>query len=117
MQTHRKGHTGRRGVTGRALGRRGAGALGEATSRWAVVLGVLVVAGLLGVLLPARPSWAAPLRCHIGKVFYASGALNPTNACQSCQPATNSKGWCFRYGYAPSKVLQTQGLVNRYLRV
>src|SRR5439155_27076970 len=28
--------------------------------------------------------------CHIGGRFYASGALNPANACQSCQPAVST---------------------------
>jgi alpha-tubulin suppressor-like RCC1 family protein len=28
--------------------------------------------------------------CFIGGTFYASGALNPSNACQSCNPATSS---------------------------
>jgi alpha-tubulin suppressor-like RCC1 family protein len=31
--------------------------------------------------------------CSIGGAFYASGVVNPTNACQSCQPAVSSIGW------------------------
>jgi formylglycine-generating enzyme required for sulfatase activity len=28
--------------------------------------------------------------CYVGGVFYGAGAPNPTNACQSCQPATTT---------------------------
>jgi len=31
--------------------------------------------------------------CRIGEVFYASGAANPANQCQSCRPAVSTKGW------------------------
>lgn len=31
--------------------------------------------------------------CVIGNVYYAGGALNPANACQTCQPATNTSTW------------------------
>ncbi len=31
--------------------------------------------------------------CYIGGMFYASGAANPSNACQSCQPATSTTAW------------------------
>ena len=32
-------------------------------------------------------------RCVIGSNTYTTGALNPANPCQSCQPATSSTGW------------------------
>ena len=31
--------------------------------------------------------------CLIGGACYASGALNPTNSCQSCQPGTSTSAW------------------------
>jgi hypothetical protein len=31
--------------------------------------------------------------CYIGSTFYSSGALNPGNPCQSCQPSTSTSGW------------------------
>jgi hypothetical protein len=31
--------------------------------------------------------------CQIGAGFYADGATNPANACQSCQPSTSTTGW------------------------
>jgi len=31
--------------------------------------------------------------CFIAGAFVAGGALNPTNPCQSCQPATSTSGW------------------------
>jgi hypothetical protein len=31
--------------------------------------------------------------CYIGSAFYASGATNPANACQTCQPATSTTSW------------------------
>jgi hypothetical protein len=31
--------------------------------------------------------------CFIGGTIYASGAANPTNACQSCQPGTSATAW------------------------
>jgi hypothetical protein len=31
--------------------------------------------------------------CHIGGAFYASGATNPANLCQSCQPGTSTTAW------------------------
>jgi len=33
------------------------------------------------------------LGCVIGGTFYASGAANPTSACQSCQPTTSATAW------------------------
>lgn len=32
-------------------------------------------------------------QCDIGGTVYASGAANPTNACQSCQPGTSTTSW------------------------
>lgn len=31
--------------------------------------------------------------CEIGAAFYATGAANPADACQSCVPATSSNSW------------------------
>jgi hypothetical protein len=31
--------------------------------------------------------------CRIGGTFYASGAINPANPCQSCQPGTSTTAW------------------------
>jgi len=31
--------------------------------------------------------------CFIGDVFYAAAAANPSNACQTCQPATSTSTW------------------------
>jgi hypothetical protein len=38
---------------------------------------------------------AAPT-CVIGGVMWASGAINPANQCQSCQPGTSTTGWSTR---------------------
>jgi len=32
-------------------------------------------------------------QCDIGGVIFASGAVNPANACQSCQPGTSTTAW------------------------
>jgi alpha-tubulin suppressor-like RCC1 family protein len=31
--------------------------------------------------------------CYIGSAVYATGALNPANGCQSCNPATSTSSW------------------------
>ena len=31
--------------------------------------------------------------CWLSGIFYASGAINPANACQSCQPGTSDTAW------------------------
>ena len=31
--------------------------------------------------------------CFIGGTFYGSGVANPSNSCQSCQPATSTSAW------------------------
>ena len=34
--------------------------------------------------------------CRIGGVFYANGAPNPANICQSCQPSSSTRSWTNR---------------------
>ncbi|HEY3817732.1 MAG TPA: hypothetical protein VGL81_11200 [Polyangiaceae bacterium] len=31
--------------------------------------------------------------CEIGAMYYAANAVNPSDACQSCQPGTSTTGW------------------------
>ena len=31
--------------------------------------------------------------CDVGGTFYASGAANPSNSCQSCEPVTSTSAW------------------------
>jgi hypothetical protein len=38
-------------------------------------------------------SGACGTQCDIGGTLYASGAANPSNACQSCQPGTSTAAW------------------------
>jgi hypothetical protein len=49
--------------------------------------GTICAAGMICV------SGTCASKCHIGETIYASGAANPSNVCQSCQPATSTSSW------------------------
>ena len=50
-------------------------------------------AGLVCQATTADPTTRCRPGCHINGAFYASGATNPANRCQSCQPNVSTTGW------------------------